>query len=83
VPGEQQPLNLIENDTRSDNYEYFGSGLADGQCGITIFNIKRENGGNATCIIDLNEHLKNIRQNIPITITKELPRGESIKISLH
>ncbi|KAG5676892.1 hypothetical protein PVAND_006696 [Polypedilum vanderplanki] len=79
IPGEDQPLNLIENHTRNDNYEYFGNGYENGECGITITSIKKGNEGNVSCVVDLNEHLKNIRENIPITITKELPKDNKMR----
>lgn len=78
IPGEMEIITLIENETRSDNFEYFGDGFVNGQCGISITSVKKENGGNATCIVDLNEHLKSIKEQIQITITKELPIGKLI-----
>lgn len=77
LPGEVNQIKLTdENETRSDNYEYAGDGFENGQCGITIYGIKKENNGKASCTVDLNPHLKNIQAIIPITITKELPRGK-------
>lgn len=76
IPGEINQIVLKDdNETRSDNYEYAGSGFESGQCGITIYGLKRENNGRASCTVDLNPHLRDIKAEIPITITKELPRG--------
>lgn len=79
LAGEENPIILSENDneTRSDNYEYAGNGFESGQCGITIYGIKKENNGKAFCIVDLNPHLRDIKADIPITITKELPIGNN------
>jgi hypothetical protein len=76
LAGEDNPIILSENnETRSDNYEYAGNGFESGQCGITIYGIKKENNGKASCTVDLNRHLRDIKADIPITITKELPIG--------
>jgi hypothetical protein len=76
LPGESSEIKLIPNETRRDsNYDYFGDGFTSGQCGIFIANVKKENNGNAACIVDLNEHLSGIKANISIIITKELPKG--------
>lgn len=79
LAGEENPIILSENDneTRSDNYEYAGNGFKSGQCGITIYGIKKENNGKAFCKVDLNPHLRDIKADIPITITKELPIGNN------
>ncbi len=77
VPGELDEIKLIPNETSSNkNFEYYGSGFETGECGIAINFIKKENNGKASCIVDLNEHLKNIGADVQITITKELPVGK-------
>lgn len=83
LAGEENPIILSENEneTRSDNYEYAGNGFESGQCGITIYGIKKENNGKAYCKIDLNPHLRDIQAEIPITITKTLPIGNKKKIN--
>jgi len=82
LAGEENPIILSENDneTRSDNYEYAGNGFESGQCGITIYGIKKENNGKAHCKVDLNPHLRDIQADIPITITKTLPIGNKKKL---
>lgn len=82
IPGETNQIVLRDdNETRSDKYEYAGDGFESGQCGIKIYGIKKENNGKASCIVDLNPHLRNIKADIPITITKELPIGMMSEIS--
>lgn len=78
VPGELEEIKISPNETTSSNdaYEYFGSGFDSGECGITIINIKKENNGKASCIVDLNEHLRHVGTDIQITITKELSVGK-------
>lgn len=76
IPGEEKEIKLIADEVRTDGYAYYGDGFESGQCGITIKHINKENGGNITCTVDLNQHLSGIKAKIPVTITKELPVGE-------
>lgn len=82
VPGELEEIKISPNETSSnDAYEYYGSGFDNGECGITIIHIKKENNGKASCIVDLNEHLRRVGTDIQITITKELFAGKLIVLS--
>lgn len=83
VPGEFEEIIINPNETTSSNeaYEYYGSGFDSGECGITIIHIKKENNGKASCIVDLNEHLRRVGTDIQITITKELSVGKLIVLS--
>lgn len=81
IPDEFEEIKLIPNETGNDNesnkkYKYFGSGYEKGECGITIINVKKENNGKASCIVDLNKHLTRVGTDIQITITKELFVGK-------
>lgn len=56
IPGE--PLDIKLNPTwsaRNDNFQYFGNGLDQGQCGVTIKSVREEYHGNASCILDPND----------------------------
>jgi hypothetical protein len=52
------------------NYKYFGTGLENGQCGVTIENLNRDLEGNATCRLDLNDGTDDIIGVIPIEIAR-------------
>lgn len=96
VPGEFEEIKLIPNETTTttttssensnddkNNYEYFGSGYENGECGITIIHIKKEHNGKASCIVDLNKHLSRIGTDIQITITKEHFAGKVVKLKMY
>lgn len=56
IPGE--PVDIKLNPTwpaRNDNFQYYGNGLDQGQCGVTIKNVREDYHGNATCILDPND----------------------------
>lgn len=61
---------------RTDNFQYFGSGLDQGQCGLTIHSVREEYHGNATCILDPDDGGNDARGNIEIVIAKapQLPQ---------
>jgi hypothetical protein len=69
-------IKLYANTPRNDSFEYFGDGFNAGHCGIFIKHIRKWNAGKASCIVDLNDHIKGVRREILITITKELPVGK-------
>lgn len=54
-----------------ENFEYFGRGLVNGECGVRIINVKESYHGNATCILDPNDGLADAVGNIEIVIAKE------------
>lgn len=69
VVGERLKLNPVWN--RNDEYKYFGSGLENGQCGVTISKLRRKHEGNFTCRLDLNDGTEDILGVIPVEIAKE------------
>jgi hypothetical protein len=57
-------------DGRYPNYKYYGTGLENGQCGLTIMKLGREHEGNITCRLDLNDGSDDILGVIPVEIAK-------------
>lgn len=52
------------------NYKYFGTGLENGQCGLTIKNLQRDVEGNVTCRLDLGDGLDDAVGVIPVEIAR-------------
>ncbi|XP_070497362.1 fasciclin-3-like isoform X2 [Chironomus tepperi] len=52
------------------DYKYFGSGLENGQCGVTVEDLKATLEGNVTCRLDLGDGSDDIIGIIPIEIAK-------------
>ncbi|XP_037958936.1 fasciclin-3 [Teleopsis dalmanni] len=48
IPGEKV-LNLSPEWIKSDNFRYYGGGLASGQCGVSIKSVKAINNGQVKC----------------------------------
>lgn len=55
IPGEVNEVKLNPSWTRNDNFRYYGNGLENGQCGVSILNVREEYHGNATCRLDPND----------------------------
>lgn len=55
IPGEPLEVKLNPSWSRNDNFRYYGNGLDNGQCGITIMSVRKEYHGNVTCILDPND----------------------------
>jgi hypothetical protein len=55
IPGEPAEVKLNPSWTRTDNFRYFGNGLENGNCGVTIVSVRDEHYGNATCHLDPND----------------------------
>lgn len=55
IPGEVNEVKLNPSWTRNDNFRYYGNGLENGQCGVTILNVREEYHGNVTCRLDPND----------------------------
>lgn len=57
IPGESNEVKLNPSWTRNDNFRYYGNGLANGQCGVTIMSVREEYHGNVTCRLDPDDGL--------------------------
>lgn len=57
IPGEVNEVKLNPSWTRNDNFRYYGNGLENGQCGVTIMSVREEYHGNASCVLDPNDGL--------------------------
>ncbi|CRL03061.1 CLUMA_CG016224, isoform A [Clunio marinus] len=82
IPGVPEEIKLNPTWKRNDNFRYHGSGLENGNCGLTILSIRKEYHGNATCILDPNDGGLDAIGNIEIVIAKapQLPVIESSNI---
>jgi len=70
IPGEDAEVKLSPTWTRHDNFRYHGNGLENGECGISILNLRAVNNGNATCSLDLNDGLSDVVGQIEIAIAR-------------
>lgn len=80
----QQSIRIREN--AEGKYEYAGSGFSDGQCGIRISNLDKNDEGNWSCSLDVGDDLDDIIGNFTITITKSpsnlalyVPEGNNLR----
>lgn len=80
IPGEPIEIKLNPSWTRTDNFRYFGTGLENGQCGLSILNVHEEYHGNASCVLDPNDGLADAVGNIEIIIAKA-PQNPTINLS--
>lgn len=51
LPGVNKAILLSEKIVRNDGYAYFGTNLQEGQCGVTIKNVKPQNNGDIKCFL--------------------------------
>lgn len=79
IPGENLEIKLNPDWNRNDNFRYYGEGLGNGICGITILNVHKENHGNASCVLDPNDGGLDVWGNIEIIIAKQ-PQPPQINI---
>jgi hypothetical protein len=80
VPGELNEIKLNPAWSRSDNFRYFGKGLNEGECGLTIRAVAESHHGLASCRLDLNDGLADAVANITVTIAKA-PQDPSIRFT--
>lgn len=80
IPGVQDEIKLNPSWSRSDNFRYSGSGLENGQCGVTINSVRKEYHGNATCHLDPNDGQLDAIGTIEIVIAKA-PQPPQIEFS--
>lgn len=71
IPNEPAEIKLNPSWNRNDNFRYYGNGLDNGQCGITIVNVNKEYHGNATCVLDPNDGGLDVVGTTEIIIAKE------------
>lgn len=79
LPGVEDEVKLNPGWARTDNFQYFGSGLDNGQCGIRITGVREEYHGNATCQLDPNDGQLDAIGTIEIVIAKA-PQPPTIEI---
>lgn len=82
IPGEPLDVKLNPSWTRNDNFRYYGNGLDQGQCGVTILSVREDYHGNATCILDSNDGSPDAVANIEIVIAKA-PNPPQITLANH
>lgn len=55
LPGVPQGIRLSQEFDKNPEYKYFGRGLNEGECGISIERVKPNNNGKVKCILGLAE----------------------------
>lgn len=80
IPGETTEVKLNPNWTRNDNFRYYGNGLENGQCGVTIMSVHKEYHGNISCVLDPNDGGLDAIGNIEVIIAKA-PEAPKITFS--
>lgn len=70
IPGESGELKLNPSWSRNDNFRYFGRGLENGDCGVSILNVQEKMHGLASCRLDLNDGMADAVANISIVIAR-------------
>jgi hypothetical protein len=63
-------LKLRSDWIRTDNYAYFGEGIKNGQCGLTINKLKFEDHGEYKCNLDLNDGSEDIVGKLTVNIAR-------------
>lgn len=82
ITGERLDVKLNPAWTRNDNFQYYGNGLDNGQCGVTIKSVREEYHGNATCTLDPNDGLADAVGVIEIVIAKA-PQAPQLNVDNH
>lgn len=77
IPGEANEVKLNPSWTRNDNFRYYGNGLENGQCGVTIMNVREEYHGNASCVLDPNDGQADAIGNIEIGKKRKIRQSQT------
>lgn len=55
LPGVPQAIRLSQEWDKNAEYKYFGRGLNEGECGVSIEHVKPTNNGKVKCLLGLAE----------------------------
>lgn len=55
LPGVPQGIRLSQDFDKNPEYKYFGRGLNEGECGVSVERVKPNNNGKVKCILGLAE----------------------------
>lgn len=70
MPGLQNALHLSDKWDNVQGYSYYGSGVNNGQCGVTIKQVKASNHGLIKCFLGTTEG-NELKDEIPLTVARE------------
>lgn len=70
VPGEPTGLHLSQAWDNVPGFQYQGTGLNDGQCGVVIKHVKLQNHGIVRCMLGTNDGQELIGQ-VPLTVASK------------
>lgn len=55
IPGIPQAIRLSQDWDKNPEYKYFGRGLTEGECGVSIQKVQAFNNGKVKCVLGLTE----------------------------
>lgn len=70
MPGVPQAMSLSPAWDKLEAFKYHGSGFADGQCGVTIRQVKASNHGMVKCFLGTTEG-DEVIGHMPLTVARK------------
>ncbi|XP_061389984.1 fasciclin-3 [Musca vetustissima] len=78
IPGEQKVFNLSPDWNKTPGFEYFGRGLANGECGVKIARVKAINNGQVKCNLGVEGEELSGTIDLVVALRPKQPRIELI-----